>query len=287
MVSKEYRNMTPIEPITGHYVVVNGARTYFDEVGTGTPVVCVHPGATDSRIYRHFLPLLADHGYRVLAPDLPGHCRSYPANWTPSSTIHGHAEFVHDFVKAVLPNQRPFVIGASVGGVTVLDLAANHSESYQALVAMQAASWTPVTDDAAALLKGPAELQFAGWTAHIEEAALTSASKLLTEEQKVELRWLQRSVPQTSGALDGQAWSSHDIRGQLGNVRCPVLLVQGTDDFFVLDDLVDQTLVEIGSSAELLRLPDIGHYPPFENPKLIAQIVHDFFQRHMSASTQP
>lgn len=276
--------MATLEPITGHYVKINGARTYFDEAGTGIPIVCVHPGATDSRIYRHLLPLLADLGYRVLAPDLPGHCRSYPANWAPSSTIHGHAEFVHDFVKAVLPGQRPFVIGASVGGITVLDLAANHSESYQAMVAMQAASWTPVPQDAAALLKGPAELQSEGWTAHIEEVALTSASKLLTEEQKVELRWLQRSTPQTSGALDGQAWSSHDIRGQLGNVKCPILLVQGTDDFFVLDECVDQTLIEIGSSAELLRLPGIGHYPPFENPELIARIVHEFIRCHASTS---
>ncbi|MEU7640064.1 alpha/beta hydrolase [Streptomyces sp. NPDC039016] len=92
---------------------VNGARTYFDEAGEGVPIVCIHPGATGSRIYRHLLPLLAARGYRASAPDLPWHCRSYPAQWRPGNSIHDHAEFVHACVRTVLrlynrhPNSEP------------------------------------------------------------------------------------------------------------------------------------------------------------------------------------
>ncbi len=270
--------MANIEKITGHYIDVKGARIYFDEIGEGVPVICIHPGATDSRIYRYFLPLLANLGYRAIAPDFPGHNRSLPINWSSANTIHDHAEFIHSFAQALLPGEKPVVMGASVGGVTVLDLIAHHSDSYCAAIAMQAASWTPVPSDKAILLKGPAELQETGWTAHIEEIAISSASKILTESQKTELRWLQRSNPQTSIISDGIAWSNHDIRGKLGNISCPVLIIQGMDDFFIRDDLVDDTVNEIGSKAELIRLENIGHYPPFENPELIAKISNDFLK---------
>ncbi|AKA08494.1 hypothetical protein SAZ_05450 [Streptomyces noursei ZPM] len=268
--------MTVFEPITGRYVAVNGARTYFDEAGEGIPIVCIHPGATDSRIYRHLLPLLAERGYRAIAPDLPGHCRSYPAQWQPGSSIHDHAEFVHAFVRTVLPGVSPFVLGASVGGLTALDLAAHHGAGYRGVVAMQAASWTPLSAEAAALLAGRTSAPDAGWTDHLEYAAVTSASKKLTVEQETELRWLQRSTSQQAGQLDGQAWASHDLRGRLGDVRCPVLLVQGTDEFFVQDELVDDTVAEMGPAAQLLRVPDIGHYPPLENPEWVAQVADTF-----------
>lgn len=227
----------------------------------GIPIVCIHPGATDSRVFRHLLPLLAERGYRAIAPDLPGHCRSYPVQWQPGTSIHDHAEFVHAFARTVLPGISPFVLGASVGGLSALDLAAHHGDSYRGIVAMQAASWTPLPAEAAALLAGRTRAPDAGWTDHLEYAAVASASKKLTSAQEVELRWLQRSTAQQAGQFDGQAWASHDLRGRLGDVRCPVLLVQGTDDFFVQDQLVDDTVAEMGSVARLLRVPDIGHYP--------------------------
>ncbi|CAL9324735.1 alpha/beta fold hydrolase [Streptomyces sp. SudanB66_2053] len=271
--------MTIFEPITGRYVTVNGARTYFDEAGKGTPIVCIHPGATDSRIYRHLLPLLAERGFRAIAPDLPGHCRSYPAQWRPGTSIHDHAEFVQAFVRTVLPGISPFVVGVSVGGLAALDLAAHHGENYQGVIAMQAASWTPLSAEAAALLTGRTSAPDVGWTDHLEHAAVTAASKSLTTEQKTELRWLQRSTSQQACEFDGQAWASHDLRGRLGDVRCPVLLVHGTDDPFVQGELVDGTVAEIGSSAQLLRVPGIGHYPPFENPQRVAHIVEAFVRK--------
>lgn len=148
---------------------------------------------------------------------------------------------------------------------------------------MQAASWTPLSAEAAALLAGRKSAPDAGWTDHLEYAAVTSASKKLTAEQETELRWLQRSTSQQAGQFDGQAWASHDLRGRLGDVRCPVLLVQGTDDFFVQDELVDDTVAEMGSAAQLLRVSDIGHYPPLENPEWVAQVA-DTFAKQLTAT---
>ncbi len=91
------REMEPLEEITGRYVSVGGTRTFFDEIGTGTPIICVHTAGSDSREYRYLLPLLAKSGMRAIAVDLPGHSRSYPVGWRPTQTIHEHAEFVFQF----------------------------------------------------------------------------------------------------------------------------------------------------------------------------------------------
>jgi pimeloyl-ACP methyl ester carboxylesterase len=68
--------MSAVEEITGHYTSIDGTRTFYDERGEGTPIVCVHTAGADSREYQYLLPLLAQRGYRALAPDLPGHSRS-------------------------------------------------------------------------------------------------------------------------------------------------------------------------------------------------------------------
>ena len=34
--------MSTPEAITGHYIDVKGTRTFYDEIGDGKPLVCVH-----------------------------------------------------------------------------------------------------------------------------------------------------------------------------------------------------------------------------------------------------
>ncbi|MCW3033129.1 MAG: Alpha/beta hydrolase fold protein, partial [Solirubrobacterales bacterium] len=43
-----------------------------DQNGSGPPVVLLHAGVADRRMWAALLPALADAGLGVLAPDLPG-----------------------------------------------------------------------------------------------------------------------------------------------------------------------------------------------------------------------
>jgi hypothetical protein len=47
------------DPIVGRYVYVEVEgvrnRVYFEEAGTGSPLVCLHTAGADSRQYRHLL----------------------------------------------------------------------------------------------------------------------------------------------------------------------------------------------------------------------------------------
>src|SRR6476660_3551001 len=75
------------EPTIGRHYPINvnpggpdqTARIYVEEVGAGTPLVCLHTAGADARQYRH---LMADNAvtsrFRVIAFDLPWHGRSTP-----------------------------------------------------------------------------------------------------------------------------------------------------------------------------------------------------------------
>jgi pimeloyl-ACP methyl ester carboxylesterase len=269
--------VSALEPISGRYVSIDGTRTYFDECGSGTPVVCVHAAGADARQYRYLLPLLAEQGFRAIAVDLPGHGRSYPVGWEPTRRIHAHAEFVYRFLQEVC-DEPAAAVGCSTGANVVLDLAAHHSDGLLGVVAMEGAAWTPTFPD-------PAEVERPSWGPSwrdaMERAAISSlGSRTQAPEQIAELRWQHRGA-QDSACGDLQGWSNHDLRGKLGALACPVLLIKGLDDFWVPVELVQRTAEEIGARCEVELLEGIGHYPMFEDPEAIARLTTAFLRRHL------
>lgn len=266
--------MEPLEQITGHYVSVGGTRTFFDEAGAGAPIICVHTAGADSREYRHLLPLLAKSGFRAVAVDLPGHSRSYPVDWRPIETIHDHAEFVMRFAKAVC-EERPVVMGCSIGGDITLDLVANHSAELRAAIAMEGAAWSPT-------FPNPEEMSrpswMPGWQDLMERAAISSLASCVPEEKVMELRWQHRGS-QIAAVGDLRGWATHDVRGRLRQARCPVLLVVGAEDFWVPLEIVEATAREL-PTCEVEVLEAVGHYPMFEVPERVAELTLRFLRKH-------
>ena len=215
--------MEPLEEITGHYVSVGGTRTFFDEIGTGTPIVCVHTAGSDSREYRYLLPLLARSGLRAIARRSAGTLAVLSRSaGEPARTIHEHAEFVYQFGEGRL-RRAPVVMGCSIGGDITIDLVANHSDELLAAVPMEGAAWTPT-------FPNPEEMSrpswMPGWQDVMERAAISSLARSVPEEKVTELRWQHRGS-QLAAAGDLSGWATHDVRGRLRNARCPVLLVVG------------------------------------------------------------
>jgi pimeloyl-ACP methyl ester carboxylesterase len=57
------------------YVQLGEVRTYYEEDGSGAPLVLLHPGHADSRAFEVNLPGLIDR-FRVFRPDRRGHGRT-------------------------------------------------------------------------------------------------------------------------------------------------------------------------------------------------------------------
>lgn len=261
--------LTP-EDISGRYIKVNGTRTFYDEIGDGYPIVFVHTAGASSLEYAYILPLMAERGFHAYALDLPGHSRSYPVKWKQHRSIHEHAEFVHAFVNT-LGLAKPVIAGCSIGGDITLDYAAHHWREMAVGIPMEGLARSQTFPSPSALVH-PAWAP--GWQDQMERAAVESLGRNCSKEKISELRWQHRNA-QVSAVGDLEGWSSHNVIEKLPGVNCPMLVIKGEDDFWVPKPLVEET-VRVLPRGEARYLNNIGHYPMFEDPELLAGIIADF-----------
>lgn len=266
--------MATPEDIRGHYLKVNGTRTFYDEIGAGVPLVCIHTAGASSLEYQYILPLYAEQGFHAFALDLPGHTRSYPVAWQQHRSIHAHAEFVHAFIQA-LGIKRPVVTGCSIGGDITFDYAVHHWREMALGIPMEGLGRSPTFPCPSQMLH-PSWAP--GWQDMMERAAIESLGRGVSAEKREELRWQHRNA-QLSAVGDLEGWSQHDVLARLGQVQCPMLVIRGEDDFWVPRELVDESARAL-PQGEAMHLAGIGHYPMFEAPELIAGITADFCRRH-------
>jgi pimeloyl-ACP methyl ester carboxylesterase len=72
------------------------------------------------------------------------------------------------------------------------------------------------------------------------------------------------------------AWATHDLSGRTADIRGPVVLAFGTDDFWVRGDDI-QALASSLPISRCHELRDVGHYPMEELPGFAAQL-HQWLQ---------
>ena len=138
-----------IEPMIGRYVHVDidgeMHRIYFEENGTGIPLVCLHTAGSDARQWRH---LLADGSLQRIFASSRSTC---PGTANPirrqagtakniSSRPRATRETIRAFCKA-LQLDKPVVMGCSIGGRIVLNLAIDHAAEFRALIGLEAADF--------------------------------------------------------------------------------------------------------------------------------------------------
>jgi pimeloyl-ACP methyl ester carboxylesterase len=260
------------EDILGRYIKINGTRIHYDEMGSGIPIILIHTLHSCSLEYLYLLPLLASRGYHAIAPDLPGNSRSYPPKWIPIDSAHDMAEFLWSFSAAVCKDRKPAIAGCSIGGNITIDLVANHSKDILAGIAMEGAVYTPTVSPLDEFLL-PAWLP--SWQDWLERCVTESLNRNASRELVNELIWQHRFTSHHNGMPQAKCWTHHDLRGKLGKLACPLLVLAGSEDFYVPKELLEFTRHEI-PQCETRILDGLGHYPMLEAPELVADIIDSF-----------
>ena len=114
-----------------HTAVVNGKPLHYAEAGAGHPVVLLHGNGEDHHLFDLLMDQLARAGYRVIAPDSPGHGANGPL---PEYHYAEMAEDIYGLIRA-LGVERPALYGHSDGGVLGLLIASRHPQALSALAA--------------------------------------------------------------------------------------------------------------------------------------------------------
>jgi len=262
-----------LEPIVGRYLSVDiggkPCRVYFEEAGEGIPLVCLHTAGADSRQYRHMM-CDADitSRYRVIAFDMPWHGKSYPPpGWQDEEyrlSTERYVETVMAFCQA-LALDRPALIGCSIGGRIVLQLAHQHADHFRALIGVEAADFQQPWYDTSWLHRGDV---------HGGEVCAALVSGLVAPQSPAVHRHetLWQYMQGGPGVFRGDLYFYRvdgDLRGRLDGIRtdrCPLFLLTGEYDFSCTPEDTLRTAAGIpGAQVTIMR--ELGHFPMSENPQ--------------------
>jgi pimeloyl-ACP methyl ester carboxylesterase len=268
------------------YLTVEGGTLAYELTGTAGPLVVLAHGIGDSReAYRFVAPALVAAGYRVAAVDLRG-CGESTAAWE----SYSRTDIAGDLIALLNHLGGPAVlVGHSIAGGAVTIAAAKAPALVSAVVELG-----PFTRKqqvglgdlrSAGFRRGTLRLlgavQFGSvrlWKRYLEgaypgpkpadwDARLAQIEAMLSEPGRMKaLQAMGKSSPADAGA-------------QLGNVRCPVLVVQGTLDPDWASPQAEGEAIVAALPSGLGRLemvPGAGHYPHVQFPSQTVTAIGSF-----------
>lgn len=268
-----------IEDIVGRYVAVRSGgvdyRVYFEEAGSGPPLLALHTAGSDSRQFRHLLvdPEVTTR-HRVIAFDLPWHGRSLPPDgwWTEEYllTTDRYVAIVEDFCEA-LGLGRPIVLGCSMAGSLVIELARRAPGRWGGVIGLSGAlhvqgrfqDW-PLYPDL------NAQQVVASWTASL-------MSPHSPESARREVWWTYSQGGPGVYRGDTYFYSEdldlREVAGTIDTARCPVYLFTGEYDHACTPQDTAAAIAAIPGARGGTML-GIGHFPMAENyPLLRTQLM--------------
>jgi pimeloyl-ACP methyl ester carboxylesterase len=260
------------EPIVGRYLnlALSGRphRLYIEEAGSGIPLVCLHTAGADGRQFRHILNDAAiTRDYRVIVFDMPWHGKSLPPVGFETEeyqlTTASYTEMVLDVCDA-LELTRPVVMGCSIGGRLMLNLAAEHPDRFRALIGLESAAHQQPWYDTEWLNRPDV---------HGGEVCAALVSGMMSPQGPAESRhetlWMYKcSGP---GVFKGDLYFYRvdgDLREKVARIdtsRCPLYMLTGEYDFSCTPEDTKRTAAQI-KGAEVTIMKELGHFPMSENP---------------------
>lgn len=267
-----------------HLTADDGIKLYYEEVGSGVPIVFVHEFAGDLRSHelqmRHF-----GQQYRCIAYN----ARGYPPSDVPKDGERYSQERARDDIRAVLDAlkiDKAHIVGLSMGGFATLHFGFSYPGRARSLVvagcgygaapdkraqfAEEAEAAAKGFEDqgmakaAQAYALGPTRVQFQnkdprGWKEFADQLKGNS-----TEGAALTMRGVQKRRP-----------SLFDLVDKMKTMTVPTLVMTGDEDWPCLEPglLMKRTI----PTAALVVMPNAGHTINLEDPAAFNQHLANFF----------
>ncbi|NLU77227.1 alpha/beta hydrolase [Micromonospora sp. HNM0581] len=250
-------------------IQVNEALLAYEETGTGSPVVLLHAGIADRRMWRDQIGALATR-HRVINLDLRGYGES---DLPPTAFAH------HDDVVGLLDAlglASAALVGCSFGGAVAIDTALAHPHRVSALALLGTAvsghDWSEATNDLWENLVGdvdPADFAAAAagevrfWVVGPEREPTNVDPELIAFATAMDERALAAEL--ALSAVDVAELDPPAI-GRLTELAMPVLVAVGAADVPDIRHLADHIAAEAPHAVRLPDVPDAAHLLPLERP---------------------
>ena len=267
-----------------HITTDDRVKLYYQEIGSGVPIVFVHEFAGDCRSweaqFRHF-----GQRYRCIAYN----ARGFPPSDVPQGAERYSQARARDDIRAVLDGlniDKAHIVGLSMGGFATLHFGFTYPDRARSLTiggcgygaapdqrkqfAEEAEAAAVRFEDigmakaAETYALGPTRVQFQnkdprGWREFADQLADHSS-----EGSALTMRGVQSRRP-----------SLFDLTAEMKKITAPTLIITGDEDWACLEP--GFLMKRMISSAGLVVMPNCGHTINLEDPDAYNGHLDDFF----------
>jgi pimeloyl-ACP methyl ester carboxylesterase len=246
--------------------------------------VCVHGLSRQGRDFDLLAAALADRGWRVVCPDLPGRGRS---DWLQDPEEYTLPQYAMDLTVLIsrLGVDQVDWIGTSLGGLIGIVLAGHPKAPIKRLVMNDVGPflpWQALQRLGNSVRVTPESFPSLPEASAYLQTRLANFGKL-TEEQWLHLTrhsvseqpngsWRRLSDPDIIAAFRPGWYFNLSLWTYWDAITCPTLVLRGVDS----DVLLPATVTEMhrrGPGVEVVEIPECGHAPALLDPSHIAPIV--------------
>ena len=244
----------------GKYIKLDNTNMYYEEYGSGMPLLLLHGGFGSIHDFQQVIPKFAKH-FKVIAVDSPGHGRSEQSDSLSFDLMADYYSKMIDQLKL----DSVYVIGYSDGGITGLLLAEKRPNIVKKVIVSGANSrMDALKPEILEYLKliNPSFIE-----TNLKEWLEDYRSKSPEKD-----KW-EKFITDITKMYSQDTLITEDI---LSNIKAKTLLVFGDRDAIKLEHGIE--LYQKISGSQLCILPNTPHEVFSESPELISDIGIDFLK---------
>ncbi|MEM7064354.1 MAG: alpha/beta hydrolase [Cyanobacteria bacterium P01_B01_bin.77] len=259
---------------------INGAKLYYEVKGTGYPLLLLHAGIADHRMWDAQFDIFSQV-YQVIRFDLRGVGQSSmpPGAFSNYEDVHALLDFLQ--IKTL------YLLGISLGGAIAMDFTLAYPSYVKALIlgAPSASGENPSEqiksfweEEEAALekgdIEGATELNVRFWVDGPHRQAHQVSPELRERVREMQIDIFKKDIPEDIEEIE----LTPPAIERLEEITIPVQIMIGELDLAEKLSLADNLLSQI-SKSQKVTIPGAAHMLNMEKQEVFSQSVLDFLAK--------
>ncbi len=259
------------------FAPINGTQMYYEIAGSGHPLIMVHAGVADHRLWDDQFDLFAKN-YRVIRFDQRGFGQTKPVDGEFRRSEDIYALLTH------LGISQTYLMGCSMGGGACIDFALTHHHMAKALITIGSGPSGFKTDNP------PPPI----WDELVKADEAGDIAKVAEYEAQIWLDGPYAPAGRVGGAVREKMIAMNTIAlnyerldlgkqidlappavNRLGELHLPALIIYGDLDT-PHTQAAGKFMAQNITGAQLVIMPGAAHLPSIEQPEALNKIVLDF-----------